>query len=453
MYIKVSILMLALSLAGCGGADSASSLPDKTPSPVIPTPQNVPETTVFTQLKAVTRSASLASELEIAQQVLAINNYALRSLNISNSVDNLVLVPYSEQSLFSQLYFASSNEAAQQIAEKFNFAVKHPAFFSTFNSLDLLLTTEQNTLQSSRVLWAEQSYDFSLDFLTNSKANMGSQVRDLDISTQTAAANADFNSWLAMNSTNENFDLEWLYTLQENDKLIALNKLDFQVNWLNSVDPALNYTATFTQQNDTSIDVEYISTTLTTTYFDDGDKVMVAIPTEDPHYNLYLLSSKQESFESMVEELSTTNIEQLIGAMSLSDITINFPKFTSASKASLVGELGLISDQYNAQLPLLNATQQNDVYLVDAQQKIQLQADETGIKFGALTGFILREKPESSSHTIGVIVTMVNFPIFVIKPIEETIVARFDKPFVYFIQDKLTGTLITLGRINNPANN
>ena len=451
MYIKVSVLMLALSLAGCGG----SNVPEKTSTPVSPTPQNVEKTTVFTELKAIKRSPSLASELEVEQQVLAINNYALNSLNASNSADNQVLVPYSKQSLFSQLYFATTNEAAKQTAELFNFADKTDAFFSALNSLDLLLTQQDSALQSNNILWAEQSYDFSLAFLTNSKTNMGSEVRDVDILKQTSTVDTDIHNWLATTSSGVDSDLQWTYTLQENDKLIALNNLTFKAAWLNPIEQAFSYTTDFTLQNGSRIDAEYISTNLATAYFDDGENVIVAIPTIDPRYNLYLLSSTQETFPSLVAALSINKMEQLIGAMSLSDVTINFPKFTYTSNVALADGFGEINDEYNAQLPLLNATQQNDVYLLNAQQKIQLQIDEAGIELTSLSSLTLRQKPEpnpSNNSSSGAIFVSVIFPPFVFRPIEEKIIVNFEKPFVFFVKDSVTGTLITLGRINNPNN-
>jgi serpin B len=441
--------MLVLSLTGCGGSDA----PEKTSPSIIPTPQNIVETNVFTDLKAIKRSPSLASELDVEQQVLAINNYALKALNNSSSSDNLGLAPYSEQSLLSQLYFATTNETAQQMAEVFNFADKQDVFFSTLNSLDLLLTTQDSALQSNNTLWAEHSYDFSLAFLTNSKANMGSEVRDVDILKQTSTVDTDINNWLVTKLTDVNVDSFWNYTLRENDKLIALNILTFKAAWLNPIEQAFSYTADFTLQNGSRIDAEYISTNLATAYFDDGENVIVAIPTIDPRYNVYLLSSTQETFPSMIEALSINKMEQLIGAMSLSDVTINFPKFTYTSNVSLTDGLGEINDEYNAQLPLLNTTQQNDVYLLNAQQKIQLQIDEAGIELATLSSLILRQKPEpipSNNSSSGGIFESIIFPPFVVRPIEEKIIVSFEKPFIFFVKDSVTGTLITLGRINNP---
>lgn len=173
-------------------------------------------------------------------------------------------------------------------------------------------------------------------------------------------------------------------------------------------------------------------------YYLDSPKLnskILRIPYKGKKFSMIIaLPNSKEGLGEFVRQLDSATLRKVEWLMDLSEVRVALPKFKFESTTNmndLVKELG-IQEIFTteASLPLLahGAGVQNQLRVSNITQKAGIQVDEEGSTVYAVTEIALVNKFGDT--------------------IKEFIA---DRPFLFFIQDETTGTLLFGGKVTNPG--
>lgn len=128
--------------------------------------------------------------------------------------------------------------------------------------------------------------------------------------------------------------------------------------------------------------------------------------------------------------LDATGLAALVDALAPTDVRLRVPKWDDAAEldlSALLAPLGLPANPWNVGRMIADPAAA-DVGVL-ALQRARIEVDENGTRAAAVTG------------VVGVTST----------PVEEPVAFDVDRPFVYVLRDRTTGTVLFTGRVVAPA--
>jgi serpin B len=113
-------------------------------------------------------------------------------------------------------------------------------------------------------------------------------------------------------------------------------------------------------------------------------------------------------------------------------VELSVPKFTFESEFNLsetLAEMGMPS-AFSGEADFSGMTGARDLFISDVVHKAFVAVDEEGTEAAAATAVIMAEMAAA--------------------PIEDKVIMKLDRPFLFLIRDDDTGTVLFAGRLLNP---
>ncbi|MDR3494740.1 MAG: serpin family protein [Ancalomicrobiaceae bacterium] len=213
--------------------------------------------------------------------------------------------------------------------------------------------------------------------------------------------------------------------------LVAVNAFSFKDCWQVKFNSANTRPQPFHRFDGTSVERAMMRRDdVRLAYASQGHLQAVELPYADARFALRLVTSDTPS--SLKDLAQSTDLAELLGATELSptSVDLTLPKFTGTGDYDLLNTLadmglkpGLAA---SAQFPGFG----DGVKLSAIRQKTFVAVDETGT--------------EAAAVTIGVVTATAARPA-------QPIAVSFDKPFVYALEHRATGTILMIGYVADPG--
>ncbi len=163
-----------------------------------------------------------------------------------------------------------------------------------------------------------------------------------------------------------------------------------------------------------------------------------AVQLEYVGYNttsMVIVMPDEGQFGSFERSLDVQRIRALLGEMQFEQVILTMPTFEFDSQSSLSSTLSSMG------MPLAFSTEadfsgiigEQPLWIDDVLHKAWVSVDEKGTEAAAATGTLLRAPSLDPPKPP--------------KPVEITI----DHPFIFFIRDTATGTILFVGRVVDPS--
>jgi len=430
----VTITTLAILLSACAPAPSTAPAPAPAPSPAL-----VAEV-AQSSLKRETNPS--VPESDVQSLVDGNNTFALdlyRSLSTQNG--NLIYSPFSISLALAMTYAGARGETESQMADVLHFPgqdVSHAAF----NALDLALaqsgqspTTDQVPLQINiaNAVWAEQTYPFQQDFLDTIALNYGAGIRLADFINQYDPVREEINRWVEEQTKDKIKDLLAKGTLDADTRMVLVNAIYFKADWLTPFDANNTSDAPFHLLDGSESQVKMMSETLHgIPYAQEEGWKAVELPYAGGTAAMTILVPDEGGFADFEPALDAAKLEEILGAMQPASVQLGLPKFTFESQFSLPEQLSALG-MTDAFQPFVadfsGMTGNRDLYISDVIHKAFVAVDEKGTEAAAATVAIMKMGMAPTSN----------------------IVLTIDRPFIFVIRDTVSGQILFMGRVLNPA--
>ena len=145
-----------------------------------------------------------------------------------------------------------------------------------------------------------------------------------------------------------------------------------------------------------------------------------------------ILVPDEGNFAEFESTLDAAKLNEILGAMQSSSVQFGLPKFTFESQFSLPDQLSALgmTDAFDPnRADFSGMTGNRELFISDVIHKAFVAVDEEGTEAAAATA---------------VIVELAMAPMFDIS-------LTIDRPFIFIIRDTVSGQILFMGRVVNPA--
>jgi serpin B len=389
------------------------------------------------------REMSPAVPAADAKDLLAGNNaFAFDFYHqVSGDGGNLVYSPYSISLAIAMLYGGAAGETASQIAGSLHFTLPPDKLNPALNALALDLARRptqakkidpKSSMQLSiaNAVWGQREYPFEKAYLDLLAVNYGAGVRLVDFAAAPDSARQEINDWVDQETKGKIKDIMPPGSIDPSTRLALANAIYFQANWQEAFVKKLTHDAAFTLLDGTQVQVPTMQT-------DDpipvrvgsGDRYQaLALPYKGGLAEMVIILPDQGRYELVESSLDAEQVATLLDKLRPSDLNLYMPKFEFSvgfDLKSVLSALGMPLAFDMTKADFSGITKAERLYAQQALHKAYILVDEEGTKAAAAS-------------------------IVFMAPASMPLELRIDRPFIFFIRDVPTGTILFAGRVLNP---
>lgn len=392
------------------------------------------------------------STQEGIQEVVDANNefaFDLYSKLSEEEKGNIFYSPYSISAAIAMTYEGAKGETAKEIKEVFHFQetpVLRPNFAAIYNEIN-----EDNfeyKLSTGNALWVQKDFVLLENYTSRVENYYGGKAINLDFITETEKSREIINTFIEEQTNNKIKDLIPAGGINTMTRLVLTNAIYFKGTWEWQFDKSDTRDKDFyiTSDNVVKTPMMYMNPRKTTFNYAElenlqilelpykGDKIsmLIILPKQGESYDYE--TGKQVSYDYTLEDIELTfeKLNEYKSQMEETDLDgIYLPKFEFDSKyfmAETLSELGMPSSFDPTSADFSGITGDKDLYISSVIHQAYVKVDEEGTEAAAATAITMQ------------VTGFAPMNIF-----------TADHPFIFIIQEKETGNILFLGRVNDPS--
>ena len=364
---------------------------------------------------------------------------------LSASDGNLFYSPHSISSALAMTYAGARGDTEIAMADTLRFSLPQERLHHAFDALGRDLAGRSAgddkarfRLNAANAVWAQDGHPFLDSYLDLVRDGHGAEVGLADFASNPDGSRSRINRWVSDETEGKVQDLVPPGLIDALTRMVLVNAVYFNAGWLYPFDEHLTTREPFRLLDGGTVDVEMMRATEYFGYAAADGYQAVALPYVGGELSMTVLLPDQERFREIEDRLDGTFASRLLGQLSESYVALDLPRFEFDS-AFRLGEtlkaMGMFSafDAGAADfsgMDGLSCARGDDgcLYIADVVHKAFVSVDEAGTEAAAATGVVIQT--ESA------------------KP--RPVVVRVDRPFIFLIRDRSTGTALFLGRVTEP---
>ncbi len=369
------------------------------------------------QSDAVTESQVIGSFNNLSLQLLREQGDAEPGANTVNSGYSLAIA-------LAMLQRGAANGDLSVIGELLGVnAIEEAALYSAINAIDLDLESRGNDgleLQSANQLFIRPGFELETDFLDVMTSEFDAPISDAQFEQAPEAVREAINEWAADNTNNLIPEL-LSQPLPTNTVLALLNATLLDAKWRQTFTDVDGHE--FTDANGQLQSVPGFTETDDFQFLETDDALSVAIPYQGSEVSLMIIVPND--IETYTANLTAAQILQRHNDSRSAFLRLTIPNWEIESSIDFT-QLPMTSSLVGRMLNMTRMSPDSSCCEITSfKQQAIIEVDKDGTRAAAVT-------------SIGVGVTSVQLP--------ERIV-NIDQPYLYFIRDEPTGTILFSGRV------
>jgi len=289
-------------------------------------------------------------------------------------------------------------------------------------------------LNIANALWAQKGYSFLPDFLEIAKGEYQANVNQADFITGAETARNEINQWVAQNTKDKIQDILPAGSINDLTRLVVANAIYFKGIWTKPYDKAETATQPFHLSESRQANVPLMHHFDEVGYSENSDFQALALPYSTGELSMIvLLPSQIEGCGRLEERLTPSMFSRSLGQMRKQKVEIFLPRFKLESGFELVPTLAMMGmpDAFGPKADFSGIDGTKTLYISGVFHKAWGEVNEEGTEAAAAT-------PTTFAASA------------VMKPSSSPPVFRADHPFILFIRDTRSGSLLFLGRLMDP---
>ncbi|HEV7926203.1 MAG TPA: serpin family protein [Verrucomicrobiae bacterium] len=383
------------------------------------------------------------------QSVVAGNTAFAQDLygQLATNQGNLFFSPYSISTCLGMTYEGAAGSTEAQMSEVLGFGTNQQQFASLFGELqsDLEATEATNAIELNiaNVLWTQEGFPFLPSFIETATNQYQANVNQVDFA-NAPGVTTEINNWVAQKTQNKIQNILAPGSVAGNTVLVLANAIYFLGTWTESFAVSNTTIAPFYLSTNSQVSVPLMhqlapnivgeqTSGIPFNYMQSSNFQAIELPYgTNQDSMLILLPSQVDGLAQLEKQLSPAFLSNVLAQMSPQSVEVYLPRFTLGSFFDLSGTLAAMGmpdafTPYVANFSGMDGAL--DLYISFVVHKAWVQVNETGTEAAAAT-------------VVGVGATVVGLgpPVF-----------RADHPFLFFIRDTQSGSLLFMGRVADPS--
>ena len=359
-----------------------------------------------------------------------------------NATENVSFSPYSISSALGMTSAGAKGNTITQMNKVMNFTLPSNTLHPAFGELNYQLTNTQGyQLSIANRLWANNNLSLLPSFAQITDDFYGAKIESLNFSYPKQAATT-INQWVSDKTQNQIKDLLNECLLGKTTKLVLTNAIYFKGNWQDKFDANNTQSKPFYLASGKQEKVPLMYQSSHFKYGEDTNLQVLEMPYQGNKLSMViLLPNKPDGLPNLESNLTTDNLRKWLLLRS-EKVDLWLPKLKVEQKLDLgdtltnMGMADAFDNHGKANFSGIN--NQDNLYISKVIHKAFVEVDESGTKAAAATAVIMNgckggDCPKAAAPA---------------PPRPK--VFRADRPFLFLIKDKQSGSILFMGRFVNP---
>lgn len=355
---------------------------------------------------------------------------------------NLFFSPYSLSTALAMTYAGARGSTAVEMAKTLHFTLPpealHPGFQALINHFKTPEPppTGQVTLVTANALWASKDHDFLPPFLDLTRDQYAAALRTLDFRGNPTAASKEINAWVEKQTRDKIRDLVSPSDLGPDTSLVLTNAIYFLGAWSSPFTKSqTTEEGVFHAAGGRDVKAPLMSRSGRYVHLDGGTFQLLEMPYAGGNVSMVVLLPKAvDGLPALEAQLDRANLSAWIGKASAgTQVFVTFPRFTLAESFRLgevLQKLGMTSAFDPTRADFSGMDGRRDMFVSGVIHKAFVRVDEEGTEAAAATAVVMARMSAMAPS----------------PPVP----FRADHPFVVIIRERTTGSVLFLGRVNDP---
>jgi serpin B len=337
----------------------------------------------------------------------------------------------------------AEGETETEMHNALRFALVEPDLHKAFNQLDMEMENaakqhENLTLSVVNSLWGQYDWNFNLSFLTILATQYGAGMNLVDFKNEPDPSRLMINKWVEVKTQNRIKDLLPPGSIDHLTVLVLTNAIYFLADWQNQFNPEYTEDKTFTRTDGSEVISPQMymagkDTNVIVPYSINESKTIKAIELAyvGNRFSMLAVMPVDNDFALFEKNFSAQEFNNIVAGLDSTKLPVSLPRFTfGSSSVSLkkpLQNMGMhIPFEPDADFSGIDGTR--SLFIDDVVHKAFIEVNEQGTEAAAATAVVMSLTSVKST------------PSFLA-----------DRPFIYLIRDRITGAVLFMGRVMDPA--
>ncbi len=435
-------VMLAgvLLLAGCGAPSGSTGGPGSSTAPE----GNVAQAAVARESAPAVADDDLAA-LAAGNRAFALDMYQA----IRQQAGNLFFSPYSISQALAMTYAGAHGATEQEMASTLHFDLPQARLHPAFNALDRALISRSQVRASKRdpaqapgekpsglelttanALWAQQGLPIQEAFLNTLARNYGSGVQLLNFDESEQARQA-INTWVSDQTKQRIEDLLPEGSITPDTALVLTNAIYFKASWAERFSSQRTAGDSFKLLDGSQVTTPMMHNVSTYGQGAGSGYVAVELPYYGQTTSMVIVMPDAGQFAEFEAGLTAERLDAILAGLQPGRVDLKMPKFEikgqTISLAEVLRSLGMKAAFDRNLADFSGIVADPRLWIDDVLHQAFVAVDEQGTEAAAATAVIMTLTSLQQADTVII-----------------------DRPFLFLIRDRQTGTILFMGRMVDP---
>ncbi len=352
----------------------------------------------------------------------------------------LFFSPYSITQALAMTYIGARDDTASQMADVLHFTLPPEQLHPAFNRLDHDLRSagqvadEPFVLHLANAIWAQTGFDLKPEFLDTLALYYGAGVYLADFASDPEVAADTINAWVKEQTEGRIQNLIPEGVLTTDVRVVLTNAIYFKAAWQHKFRETATSDDTFYLKDGGIVQVKMMRQLNNFSYVMGDGFQAVEMPYDGGDLSMVVVLPDPGLFDEVSSTLDGSGFRGLLAGMETQLVQLELPRFTYESKFELrttLEGLGMIEAFLPGQADFTGIAEYPPLYIMKVLHKAFVLVNETGTEAAAATAVVVTAVDASAPPT----------------PVEFIV----DRPFIFAIRDRTTGTILFLGRVEDPS--
>ena len=367
-----------------------------------------------------------AAEVEV---IGASNRFAFGLLEqASRPAENLFLSPLSASMALGMTINGAAGETWNQMRDMLGFGgLAEEEVNAAYESLLELLVDLDPSVETAlgNSVWTRLGFPVHADFLAAVRETFGAEVAELNFASPSASG--QINEWVRA-ATNGRIKDIVPAVIPGDAVMYLINAIYFKGPWTYWFDPSDTRSLPFHLDDGSTRTAPLMTMRRDLPYQENGRFQAVDLPYGGGAFSMIILLPRPGlSVDDLAVSLDTTEWQELAGSFRETDLEVFLPGFRMTYERKLNDDLAALGmvDAFDQRANLTRLSPVGGLRISSVKQKAWVDVNEEGTEAAAATAVTVVESAA---------------PVF-----------RADRPFLFFIRERFSGTILFVGKVASPS--
>jgi serine protease inhibitor len=351
---------------------------------------------------------------------------------------NLFFSPYSISTCLAMTYAGARGDTEKQMTQVLHFSREQRQVHSAYGELQRQMNAAQKGIQLSiaNALWAQEGHPFLPAFLDLGKGEYQANINQADFQSGAETAREKINRWVAQKTKDKIQDILPPGSLVPDSRLLLANAIYFKGAWAARFEETETFTQPFHLTRSSKVEVPLMHRLDEIRYMENNNFQAVELPYNSNRLSMVIvLPRKIDACHELEQRLNPALFVRSLRQMKNERVELFVPRFKMESSFELNDQLMQMgmTDAFGLKADFSGMDGTKRLFINLVSHKAWVEVNEEGTEAAAATAVV---------PTVGI-----GEP----EPPPPPRIFRADHPFIFFIREIHSGSILFLGRLSDPS--